>query len=143
MLPEHVCNLVATLSGPSCKTPLNWNLHMTSEGEEQFPFHQHVRSERAGEVFKPQDSSRSLRNLPTKLQLPTELQWRVMDFCADRATLWQLMHTSSGLRAEASKRFWADPHTYYLANRRRVARQYGQRHDLLNPCGEHRNRIWN
>jgi hypothetical protein len=86
---------------------------MTSEGEEQFPFHQHVRSERAGEVFKPQDSSRSLRNLPTKLQLPTELQWRVMDFCADRATLWQLMHTSSGLRAEASKRFWADPHTYY------------------------------
>jgi hypothetical protein len=114
MLPEHVCSLIATLSGPSCKPPLNWNLHLTSEGEERTPFNQHVQRKSAGEGPPSQGLLPSLGNLPPTLKLPTELQWRIMDFCTDPATLWQFMHTSRELRTEASKRFWADPHTYYL-----------------------------
>ncbi|PVI03664.1 hypothetical protein DM02DRAFT_652435 [Periconia macrospinosa] len=48
-------------------------------------------------------------------QLPAELQLRVLQFC-DKPTLFRLMQTSSFIRREAMKLFFADPETWYCVD---------------------------
>jgi hypothetical protein len=82
-------------------TPLNWDLHATTFGEVHIPF------------------ALYLRTVPTQpttfkfMQLPTELQFRILHFC-DSATLFQLMHVSSAIRKEACKLFSSGTDVWYL-----------------------------
>ncbi|KAI9661805.1 MAG: hypothetical protein M1821_009044 [Bathelium mastoideum] len=108
MLPQMVCNLLDTLSKPPWAKPLNWDLHMTVDGEEVIPFHLHVQHDAIEPTFPFQISS-----FPQFNKLPPELQLRVLSFCS-ACTLFQVMRVSSTLRIEAAKLFWADPNTYYL-----------------------------
>jgi hypothetical protein len=86
---------------------MNWDLHMTIDGEGRIPFHLYITYEDA-----PPCTSSQAALLSRFSQLSAELQLRVLDFCS-APTLYQMMHTSM-LRIEAAKRFWSEPDTYYL-----------------------------
>ena len=107
MFPHSVCNLPATLAKPPWTKPLNWNLHMTCDGEERIPFHLYVQSGAIQPSFQFENS------FPQFDKLPSELQLRILTFCS-ASTLFQVMRVSSSLRIEAAKLFWADSNTYYL-----------------------------
>jgi hypothetical protein len=102
MLKQKTCNLLTTIPRPPWIKPLNWNLHVTFDGEERIPFHLFVHTRAAATLLFPQFG-----------KLPTELQFRILAFCS-APTLFQAMRVSSRLRTEAIKLFWADPNTYYL-----------------------------
>ncbi|KAF1957397.1 hypothetical protein CC80DRAFT_491515 [Byssothecium circinans] len=89
-----------------CTNPLDWNLHANNEGETYIPFQDYVRPEQTNQL----DVS-----FPQFLQLPTELQLRIIRFC-NSATLFQLMHVSSATRDEARKLFWSDPGSRYFVH---------------------------
>ncbi|KAH6644196.1 hypothetical protein C7974DRAFT_383097 [Boeremia exigua] len=84
--------------------PLDMNVRSTNEGELHIPFSHFVRPTIA------KQSSR--RDFPQFLQLPTELQFRILSFC-DNQTLFSLMHTSSHVRSEANRRFFSCTDTWY------------------------------
>jgi hypothetical protein len=89
-----------------CIEPLNWNRFATRGGEICVPFAHYVQRNIAhvtGAVFSP------------FLRLPRELQLRVIHFC-DKATLFQLMHSSSVTRNEAEQLFWSDSNAWYRVN---------------------------
>ncbi|OAG10814.1 uncharacterized protein CC84DRAFT_1203152 [Paraphaeosphaeria sporulosa] len=135
MLPEERFNLVAGLESrhkfirnavaihlgedidddsENDGSPLNWKIHLSPEGAERTLFNQHLHFTDARSFSIAPSSKITLGDLHDELRLPPELQLRVIDFCSDdRMTLLQLMQTSSFLRAEASKIFFSDPHTYY------------------------------
>ncbi|KAF2794226.1 hypothetical protein K505DRAFT_374775 [Melanomma pulvis-pyrius CBS 109.77] len=108
MWVQGVCNLLATLSKPPWTKPLNWSLQMTLQGEERIPYHLYVQSY----AVQPRSSSQP-SSFPEFNQLPAELQLRILTFCS-APTLYRIMRTSSMLRIEAAKLFWADQNTYYL-----------------------------
>jgi hypothetical protein len=87
--------------------PLDSSVQATVEGELQMPFSRFVRSTEPtrspGVTFTP------------FLQLPTELQFRVIGFC-DAPTLYQLMHTSRNTRLEARKLFITNPDAWYCVD---------------------------
>jgi hypothetical protein len=83
--------------------PLNWDLHITHEGEPCIPFHLHV---------QPESRDQPASSFPQFIQLPVELQHYIMCFCG-RAVLYQLMHASPTTRKEAKKLFWSEPETWY------------------------------
>lgn len=97
----------------SCTGALEWNSHLTTEGIERLPFGLHLESAIGHNHPVIHDQEPDLVGHGHDIHLPNELQLRVLDFCSDRMTLFQLMRVSSLFRTEASKRFWADPHTYY------------------------------
>jgi hypothetical protein len=92
---------------------LSWTIDLTSEGAERVPFYQHLHRTDAHNSAAVRSPEPKLVDLSPELQLPPELHLRVLEFCSDQKTLFQLMHTSPFLRAEASKTFWAEPQTYY------------------------------
>jgi hypothetical protein len=106
MLPEFVCNFLATLTHPPWTKALRRDLHMTLEGEERIPFSFYVRPSPATAGSSCQTTSFSHYNA-----LPSELQVYILTFCS-APTLFQLMKVSSGLRADVGKLFWADPEAY-------------------------------
>ncbi|KAF2822731.1 hypothetical protein CC86DRAFT_261125, partial [Ophiobolus disseminans] len=82
---------------------LNWNRFATAGGETCVPFAHHVQHDTTHTttaVFSPFTC------------LPRELQLRVIRFC-DKATLFQLMHTSSVTRKEAQQLFWSNRNAWY------------------------------
>jgi hypothetical protein len=83
--------------------PLNWNRFTTKGGEILTPFAHYVQCD---------TTHATNTTFPPFLQLPRELQLRVVHFC-DEATLFQLMHTSSVLRSEAKQLFWSSPNAWY------------------------------
>lgn len=89
-----------------CIEPLNWNRFATPGGEICVPFAHYVQRDTThvtDAVFLP------------FLQLPRELQLRVIHFC-DKATLFQLMHASSITRNEAEQLFWSNPTAWYYVS---------------------------
>lgn len=58
--------------------------------------------------------SDQVNSFPQFSALPIEIQFRVLNFCPAN-TLFQIMHVSSTLRAEAMKLFWANPDVYFYA----------------------------
>ncbi|KAJ6274254.1 hypothetical protein PSV08DRAFT_367897 [Bipolaris maydis] len=93
---DAICNLLELLSYPSQSRDLHQAVYITSSGEERTPFHTYV---------SPTFSIFS--------QLPVEIQLHIVAMCSV-STLFQLMHTSSKLRREASKLFWGQKATYFL-----------------------------
>jgi hypothetical protein len=89
----------------SWKKPFNFNLHSTFYGEIRVPFSQHVSSQSNNTVS-------SASSFPQFALLPLELQLKVISLC-EKPTLFQLMHTSSVMRAEATKLFFSDPEAVY------------------------------
>ena len=112
MFPQYVCNLLATLRHPPWTEELNWNLHMTMEGEERIPFHSYVRPSGAPTCMPTCDD---ISSIPQFSALPAELQLRILSFCS-ASTLFQLMRVSSALRIEASKLFWGNVDAYFLTD---------------------------
>lgn len=85
---------------------LNWNQFSTAQGEIHIPFTRYVQRDTtyvAYATFSP------------FLQLPRELQLRILHFC-DEATLFQLMHTSCSVRSDAQELFWSSSNTWYHIN---------------------------
>jgi hypothetical protein len=93
--------------------PLDFSLQATSEGELQMPFSRFVRPT---ERTKTPDVT-----FAKFLQLPTELQFRIIGFC-DASTLYQLMHTSRHTRPEAQKLFVANPDAWYCVDANWISR---------------------
>ena len=93
--------------------PLDFSIQATEEGELQMPFSRFVSltepTKTLGGTFTP------------FLQLPTELQFRVIGFC-DASTLYQLMHTSRNTRLEARKLFIANPDAWYCVDAKWISR---------------------
>ncbi|KAF2274585.1 uncharacterized protein EI97DRAFT_354317, partial [Westerdykella ornata] len=89
-----------------CTDPLNWNLYASYEGDLYIPFHDYVQAEWICKLDVA---------FPKFLQLPRELQSRILRFC-NSATLFQLMHVSSATRDEARKLFWSDPGSRYVVD---------------------------
>jgi hypothetical protein len=108
MRRQATCNLLATLSYPPWPKGLDRDMYMTSGGEERVPFHVHVRPNCTRTV-----ASQHSANLSAFSQLPNELQRHILTLCSD-SSLFQLMHTSSKLRIEASKLFWGRQNVYFL-----------------------------
>lgn len=110
MHPEYRCNLLETLSLPPWKQEQDWNLHLVCTGEKQIPFSSYVRpttGTAANDLVV--GGCTSFCSFST---LPAELQLYILSFCS-ASTLFQLMHASPTLRAEASKHFWANPNAYF------------------------------
>ncbi|KAH7390992.1 hypothetical protein DE146DRAFT_151338 [Phaeosphaeria sp. MPI-PUGE-AT-0046c] len=107
MRRQATCNLLATLSYPPWPKSLDREVYMTPGGEERVPFHVHVRRSHISTV--PLQYSGALSAF---CQLPEELQSYILDLCSD-SSLFQLMHTSSKLRIEASKVFWGRKNVYF------------------------------
>jgi hypothetical protein len=112
MSPEFACNLLETLPLPPWKKELDWGLYITRRWERRIPFSSYVRPKinAASNGFWGQATSFSQFGL-----LAAELQLRILSVCSI-STLFQLMHVSSTLRAEASKLFWANPSAYFLVD---------------------------
>ncbi|PVH92301.1 hypothetical protein DM02DRAFT_605517 [Periconia macrospinosa] len=81
---------------------------MTLDGERRIPFSIYTRSH---STCAP-DAEHGRASFGFN-RLPAELQLRILASCPP-STLFQLMHVSSTLRAEASKRFRAEPSAYFL-----------------------------
>lgn len=80
----------------------------------------------------PLNSTASEASFDQYIQLPLELQLRILHFC-DQPSLFQLMHTSRGVRSEAKKLFFS--HTdacFYVEATRLLAGGYASHtiHDL-------------
>jgi hypothetical protein len=109
MLRDATCNLLGVLSYPSQPRDLDQAVYMTSSGEERTPFHIYVSPSSIRRDESQQDMAFSKFN-----QLPAEIQLHTVAMCSV-STLFQLMHTSSKFRTEASKLFWGQRATYFLA----------------------------
>lgn len=109
MRPKDVCNLLDCMSKPPWSKPLNWNLHVTRDGEGRIPFHFFVQCNNEQGPSSPSQCP----SFPKFARLPPELRLRVLASCSG-PTLWQAMRASSALRVEAAKLFWADEDTYYV-----------------------------
>jgi hypothetical protein len=105
---DAICNLLGVLSYPSRPRDLYQAVYMTSSGEERTPFHIYVSPSSICRDASQQDMAFSAFN-----QLPAEIQLHIVAMCSV-STLFQLMHTSSKLRIEASKLFWGQRATYFL-----------------------------
>jgi hypothetical protein len=108
MLPQFICNLIATLSYPPWTRELDWDLHTTIEWEKRVPFHAYVQRDAIAPGTSKQGSL-----FPQFNALPAELQLRILALCPPN-TLFQVMRASSLLRVEASKLFWANPKAAFL-----------------------------
>lgn len=106
---EYVCNFTGVLPYPPQEEGANWEWYMSHTWERLVPFHAHVQPAAAACSSGKALSLRRFNNLPAELQL------HILSFCAP-CVLFQLMRTSSALRNEASKLFWADPNTYFLVD---------------------------
>lgn len=87
--------------------PLDCSVQATYEGELQMSFSSFVRS--------TEPTKTPAVTFTQFLQLPAELQFRVIGFC-DIPTLYQLMHTSQTIRLEARKLFIANPDAWYCVD---------------------------
>src|SRR5690242_9293647 len=105
---QAVCNLLATLSYPPWTQNLNREVYMTPGGEKRIPFRTYVQPSSTCAIAS--QHSVTLWKFP---QLPDEIQLHVLAMCS-ASTLFQLMHTSSRLRKEASKLFWGKEDAYFL-----------------------------
>jgi hypothetical protein len=105
---DAICNLLEVLSYPSRPRDLHQAVYMTSSGEERTPFHIYVSTSSICRDVSQQNTAFSTFN-----QLPAEIQLHIVAMCSV-STLFQLMHTSSKLRIEASKLFWGQRATYFL-----------------------------
>lgn len=105
---DAICNLRELLSYPSQSRDLYQAVYMTSSGEERTPFYTYVSPSGIGGNISQQETAFSIFN-----QLPEEIQLHIVAMCSV-STLFQLMHTSSKLRREASKLFWGQKTTYFL-----------------------------
>jgi hypothetical protein len=108
MRRQATCNLLTTLPYPPWPKSLNRRVYMTPGGEELVPFHIHVRPSCTSTV-----ASQHSATLSTFLKLLEELQLHILTMCS-ASSLFQLMHTSSKLRIEASKLFWGRRNVYFL-----------------------------
>lgn len=108
MRRQATCNLLTTLSYPPWPKSLDREVYMTPGGEERVPFHVHVRPSNH-DAFASQHGA-TLSAFP---QLPEELWLSILSMCSD-SSLFQLMHTSSKLRIEASKLFWGRRNVHFL-----------------------------
>jgi len=111
---------------------LNPDLCVDHHGRENVPFKYFVRP-----TILP--SSKVSTSFTCFSQLPAELQLQIYDAC-DGSTLFNLMQTCSGIRKEASKRFWTHKDTWYscsddTAFPRRV------QHPIIQYCPEFASRI--
>jgi hypothetical protein len=108
MRRQATCNLLAILAYPPWPKSLDREMYMTPGGEERVPFHVHVRPSCVCKVALQRDMTLSAFS-----RLPDELQLHILTMCS-ASTLFQLMHTSSKLRIEASKLFWGRRNVYFL-----------------------------
>jgi hypothetical protein len=86
------------------REPLDPTIAMTQKGRFYKHFHQLV--------CPAPDSTAPGVSFHQYIELPAELQLRVLELC-DAPTLFQLMHTSRHLRAEAKKLFFSNQKTWY------------------------------
>jgi hypothetical protein len=105
---DAICNLLELLAYPSRPRDLYQAVYMTSSGEERTPFHTYVSPSGMRGNVSQQDTAFSMFN-----RLPAEIQLHIVAMCSI-STLFQLMHTSSKLRREASKLFWGQKATYFV-----------------------------
>lgn len=89
------------------KEPLDFSLQCTREGELLVPFPRHF--------LQAEPANTTSVAFARFSDLPAELQLRIIGFC-DIATLFQLMHTSSCVRAEAEKLFFSGPDAWYCVD---------------------------
>ncbi|KAF2999027.1 hypothetical protein E8E13_008267 [Curvularia kusanoi] len=85
------------------RKPLDLTIPSTWEGELKVPFPTFVRNK---------DWTVSETVFPQYTRLPAELQLRILQLC-DQPSLFELMHTSRHIRAEAQKLFFSEPNTWY------------------------------
>ncbi|KAF2675687.1 hypothetical protein K458DRAFT_323970 [Lentithecium fluviatile CBS 122367] len=84
--------------------PLNQDLHVTLDREACVPFSHYVSLKRT-----PMSSR---LKFPRFQELPAELRLHILAYC-DAPTLFQLLHVSSAVRAEAKRLFWSQPDVWY------------------------------
>lgn len=89
------------------KQPLDLKLHTTDEGELLVPFTRYV-----SQSEQTHRSSLTLFQFP---DLPEELQLHIIGLC-DVPTLFQLMHTSSRVRAEAEKLYFSSSDAWFCVD---------------------------
>ncbi|XPS77840.1 hypothetical protein M3J09_009865 [Ascochyta lentis] len=89
------------------KQPLDLKLHTTDEGELLVPFTRYV--------LQSEQTRRSSLAFLRFPDLPEELQLHIIGLC-DVPTLFQLMHTSSRVRAEAEKLFFSSPDAWFCVD---------------------------
>ncbi len=97
-----ICNVPKDASQRQSK----WGLCSTNLGDPYITFDLHVRHQ------KTANDSSLIGDLSRFNRLPEELRIHIISLC-DAPTLFQLMHTSSALRTEASKWFWDDQEVWY------------------------------
>lgn len=85
------------------RNSLDSTFYMDHQGQLFKYFHQHIHQ-------KPSIGLKGSFHQYAKL--PAELQLRIMQHC-DAPTLFQLMHTTCGVRIEATKLFFSDPAIWY------------------------------
>jgi hypothetical protein len=112
MRPEFACNLLEALPLPPWRKELDWGLYITRKWERRIPFSTYVRPKISTTTNSFQGQATSC---PQFGALAAELQLRIISACSI-STLFQLMHVSSALRADASKLFWANPSAYFLVD---------------------------
>ncbi|PVH93432.1 hypothetical protein DM02DRAFT_733124 [Periconia macrospinosa] len=89
------------------KKPINLNFSSTRHGEIRVPFIHYLSQPNASRPNAPLNAS-----FPQFTLLPPELQLRIIQYC-EKSTLFQLLHTSSLIRAEAAKLLFSDPKAIY------------------------------
>ncbi|PVI04163.1 hypothetical protein DM02DRAFT_202829 [Periconia macrospinosa] len=106
---KWVCNLLADFSHPPWTKSLDRVVYMSigKGGEEQIPFHAYVQPNDTCTVKAHHNAT-----FWSFSRFPEEIQLHILAMCP-ASTLFQLMHTSSKLRIEASKQFWANPNVYF------------------------------
>jgi uncharacterized protein YbdZ (MbtH family) len=110
MYPESACNLLDILPLPPWRDALPWGLHTTSEWEKRILFSSYVKPSTSTACYGLQEQAASF---PQFGALAAELQLRILGVCPV-PTLFQLMHVSPALRADASQLFWANQSAYFL-----------------------------
>ncbi|KAH6113811.1 hypothetical protein HBI69_129670 [Parastagonospora nodorum] len=111
---------------------LNPDLCVDHHGRENVPFKYFVRPT----ILPSSKVSTSFTCFP---QLPVELQLQIYDFC-DGSTLFNLMHTCSDIRKEASKRFWTHKDTWYRCSED-TAFPRDTQHPIIQYCPDFASRI--
>lgn len=111
---------------------LNPDLCVDHHGREHIPFKYFVRPT----ILPSSKVSTSFTCFP---RLPVEIQLQVYDVC-DGSTLFNLMHTCSDMRKEASKRFWAHKDTWYSCSDD-TAFSGRIQHPIIQYCPEFASRI--
>jgi hypothetical protein len=112
MRPEFACNLLEALPLPPWTKDVAGDLHVTRKWEKRIPFPCYVQPTPPSTTATRRGQATSFTQFST---LAAELQLRILSVCSP-STLFQLMHVSPTLRAEASKLFWANPHAYFLVD---------------------------